>query len=208
MYLIKSNKLFKILYPGRIWNIPSPADKVMYLTFDDGPHPVATRFAIDTLKTFDAKATFFCLGKNITMQPALFHELKAAGHAVGNHTYDHVNGWKTKTANYIADISKTQELTKSNLFRPPYGRMSKKQQWALKRQFPDMKIVMWELLSGDFDTKISPEKCWHNVKKHARSGSIIVFHDSAKALDRMKFALTQTLTYFKEKGYVFRALPM
>lgn len=208
MYLIKSNKLFKMLYPGRIWNIPSRVEKVIYLTFDDGPHPVATRFAIDTLNAFEAKATFFCLGKNIATHPDLFQELKAGGHAVGNHTYEHVNGWKTKTANYLAEISKTQELTKSNLFRPPYGRMSKKQQLALNRQFPDMKIVMWELLSGDFDTKLTPEKCWHNVKKHTRSGSIIVFHDSAKALARMQFALPQTLAYFRDKGYAFRALPM
>lgn len=207
MYLIKSNKLFKVLYPGRIWDIPSGPEKVIYLTFDDGPHPVATRFAIDTLNAFDAKATFFCLGKNIAAQPALFQELKARGHAVGNHTYEHANGWKTKTEKYLAEISKTQELTQSTLFRPPYGRMSKKQQVALSKQFPNIKIVMWDLLSGDFDTKISPEKCWHNVKKHTRSGSIIVFHDSAKALIRMQYALAQTLAYFKDKGFIFKPLP-
>lgn len=208
MYLIKSNVCFKLLYPHRLWKMPVGQEKVIYITFDDGPHPVATRFALDTLKTFNAKASFFCIGKNIEANPALFEETSLAGHTIGNHTFNHLNGWKTSVTEYIADIEKTRALVGSPLFRPPYGRMSKAQQRALLAKFPDTQIVMWDLLSGDFDINIQPEKCWDNVRRNCNSGSILVFHDSTKAFDRMQYALPKTLEYFSARGYSFKSLPV
>lgn len=210
MYLIKSNLLFKLAYPGRTWNIApdSGNKKVLYISFDDGPHPVATPFALKTLNDFNAKASFFCLGKNVRDYPDIYQQILRDGHSVGNHSFNHLNGWKSGTQEYIGDIQQAKALIKSPLFRPPYGRMSKKQQTALLKTLPDTRIIMWDLLSGDFDTKISPAKCWQNVKKNSEPGSIIVFHDSAKAYDRMQYALPETLAYFTKNGYVFKGIPM
>jgi len=212
LYLIKSNFLFKLIYPGRLWKLPGvyPGEdkKVLYLSFDDGPHPAATPFALQTLKEFNAKATFFCLGKNVRDNPAIFEQILKEGHSVGNHSYHHLNGWKSTTRDYVQDIIEAGQLIDSHLFRPPYGRMSKKQQAALLAARPDTRIVMWDLLSGDFDTGITADKCIQNVQKHSVPGSIIVFHDSAKAWDRMRLALPATLRYFTGKGYHFKAIPM
>lgn len=210
MYLIKSNLLFKLLYPDRIWKVPvEPGEKkVLYISFDDGPHPVATPFALKTLKEFNAKASFFCLGKNVHDHPEIYQQILLEGHSVGNHSYHHLNGWKSSTQNYIQDIHKARTLIDSPLFRPPYGRMSRRQQAALLKACPDTRIIMWDLLSGDFDINISPQKCWFNVKKYSEPGSIIVFHDSTKAFDRMQFALPETLRYFSEQGYVFKSIAM
>lgn len=212
LYLIKTNFLFKLIYPGRIWKLPPTAapggEKVLYLTFDDGPHPEATVFALETLKAFNAKATFFCLGKNVKAYKDIYQQILNEGHSVGNHTYNHLNGWKTKISDYVADIKLARALIDSPLLRPPYGRMSKRQQTALQQVLPDTRIVMWDLLSGDFDINITPEKCWRNVKNNSKPGSIIVFHDSAKAYERMRFALPATLEYFAAAGYVFKAIPM
>ena len=210
MYLIKSNFLFKLIYPGRIWKLQpgSLAEKVLYISFDDGPHPVATPFALDTLKQFQAKATFFCLGKNVASHPEIYQQILQEGHSVGNHSYHHLNGWKTAPKDYVEDIQAASRLIESPLFRPPYGRMSKKQQKALLERAPDTRLIMWDLLSGDFDTKITGEKCFSNVQKYSSSGSIIVFHDSQKAFERMRYALPKTLQYFSDKGYRFEAIPM
>lgn len=210
MYLIKSNRLFKLIYPGRTWKLPAEADgrKALYISFDDGPHPVATPFALKTLKDFNAKATFFCLGKNVRDHPEIYRQTLSEGHSVGNHSFSHLNGWKSPVPDYIQDIQEAQALIQSPLFRPPYGRMSKLQQKALSAALPETRIIMWDLLSGDFDTKISAEKCWQNVKKHSNPGSIIVFHDSTKAFERMQYALPATLAYFSEQGYVFKGISM
>ncbi|WP_224071498.1 polysaccharide deacetylase family protein [Arachidicoccus terrestris] len=210
MYLIKSNILFKLLYPGRTWKFPLESDekKVLYLSFDDGPHPVATPFALKTLKDFKAKASFFCLGKNVRDHPDIYRQILLDGHSVGNHSFNHLNGWKSSVPDYIQDIEKARDFIDSPLFRPPYGRMSKKQQSALLKAMPGTHIIMWDLLSGDFDTGISPQRCWSNVKKYSAPGSIIVFHDSTKAYERMQYALPATLEHFSARGYVFKAIPM
>jgi len=178
----------KWLYPGYLWSMPRQQKKI-YLSFDDGPHPVATEFVLDELKKYNAKATFFCIGKNVAAHPGTYKRILSEGHATGNHTHDHVNGWKTNT----------------DLFRPPYGRITRFQarQAAEKLGFT---IVMWSVLSGDFDTTITPQKCWGNVKRTAGNGSIIVFHDSEKAMERMTYALTEALEYFSKKGFVFEKL--
>jgi len=205
MYLIKSPLLLKWYYPSLLWN-KSRTEKVIYLTFDDGPIPNVTDFVLKTLKVFNAKATFFCIGDNIVKHPEVFERVKNDGHAIGNHTFNHLKGWKTDNGTYLQNTLKCQELTQTNLFRPPYGRIKKSQISNLKSQISELKIVMWDVLSGDFDTKLSPEKCYQNVIKHTENGSIIVFHDSLKAFDRLSYALPKVLAYFTEKGFTFSTL--
>lgn len=206
MYLVKSNILLRSLYPHRIWKKDTDGEKILYLTFDDGPHETATPFALEQLKLFKAKATFFCIGKNVVEHPYIYQQILNEGHSAGNHTFNHLNGWKTNTATYLENIRAAQKVIHSGLFRPPYGRMKKEQEKIFLRENPGHQIVMWDILSGDFDTKLSGEKCRDHVLKNAESGSVIVFHDSAKAFDRMKIALPATLEYFLKAGYTFRAL--
>ncbi|MGN8058184.1 polysaccharide deacetylase family protein [Pedobacter sp. 22163] len=205
MYLIKSPLLLKWYYPSLLWN-KSRTEKVIYLTFDDGPIPNVTDFVLKTLKVFNAKATFFCIGDNIVKHPEVFERVKNDGHAIGNHTFNHLKGWKTDDETYLQNTLKCQELTQTDLFRPPYGRIKKSQISNLKSQISELKIVMWDVLSGDFDTKLSPEKCYQNVIKHTENGSIIVFHDSLKAFDRLSYTLPKVLAYFTEKGFSFSTL--
>lgn len=216
MYLIKTPWLLKKFYPKElIWN-KSRNQKTIYLTFDDGPIPIVTPFVLKTLKRFEAKATFFCIGDNISKHTEIFNQLKADGHAIGNHTFHHLNGWKTANDNYLNDIKKCQELTQSDLFRPPYGRIKKSQIKRLlddlqSAQISDLKsqisqIVMWDVLSGDFDTRLSPEKCLDNVLRYTENGSIVVFHDSLKAQERLEYALPRVLEIWQQEGYSFSAL--
>jgi len=205
MYLIKSPLLLKWYYPSLLWN-KSRTEKVIYLTFDDGPIPNVTDFVLKTLKVFNAKATFFCIGDNIVKHPEVFERVKNDGHAIGNHTFNHLKGWKTDNETYLQNTLKCQKLTQTNLFRPPYGRIKKSQISNLKSQISELKIVMWDVLSGDFDIQLSPEKCYQNVIKHTENGSIIVFHDSLKAFDRLSYALPKVLAYFSEKGFTFSML--
>jgi peptidoglycan/xylan/chitin deacetylase (PgdA/CDA1 family) len=202
MYLVKTPFWLKLLYPSFIWN-KDRNEKVLYLTFDDGPHEKATPFVLDTLKKYNAKATFFCIGKNVVQHPSLYERIITEGHSIGNHTQHHLNGWKTDNAVYLNDISEGQKHIQSNLFRPPYGRIKLSQAKQLKQT---MSIIMWDVLSGDFDTSLSPEKCLRHVLKNAQSGSIIVFHDSEKAWHRMSFALPKVLEHFNKQGFKFRAV--
>lgn len=205
MYLVKSPLLLKWYYPSLIWN-KTPSQRVIYLTFDDGPIPDVTDFVLKTLKSFNAKATFFCIGDNVRKNPEIFDRLKNDGHRIGNHTFNHLKGWKTEDTVYLQNFRQCQELTNTNLFRPPYGRIKKSQIRKLKAQFPDLQIIMWDVLSGDFDLGLSPEKCYHNVIRHTTNGSIIVFHDSLKAFDRLQYALPRALQYFSDQGYEFGIL--
>ncbi|HWW40579.1 polysaccharide deacetylase family protein [Pedobacter sp.] len=205
MYLVKSPLLLKWYYPSLVWN-KSRSDKVIYLTFDDGPIPDVTDFVLKTLKSFQAKATFFCIGDNITKYPEIFERVIGDGHRIGNHTYNHLKGWKTTDELYLRNFSKCQELTATNLFRPPYGRIKKSQIKEIRKYYPNMKIIMWDVLSGDFDINLAPHKCFKNVIKHTVNGSVIVFHDSLKAFDRLEYALPRTLQYFHERGYTFETL--
>jgi peptidoglycan/xylan/chitin deacetylase (PgdA/CDA1 family) len=180
---------------------------VLYLSFDDGPHPEATPFVLEQLANFNAKASFFCIGKNVQLYPDIYNEIIAAGHVVGNHTQNHMNGWKNTTDHYITDIQEATKSIHSNLFRPPYGRISFAQIKAL-RSNPSLPqdIIMWDVLSGDFDTTINGEQCAQNVIQHTGPGSIIVFHDSAKAMDRLRVALPKVLSHFSKLGYQFKAI--
>jgi peptidoglycan/xylan/chitin deacetylase (PgdA/CDA1 family) len=205
MYLVKSPLLLKWYYPSLTWN-KSRNEKVIYLTFDDGPIPDVTSFVLNTLKSFDAKATFFCIGDNIQKHPDIFEALKAAGHRIGNHTFNHLKGWKTKDEVYVQNFLKCQELTGTNLFRPPYGRIKKSQISAINALKPDVDMIMWDVLSGDFDLELTPEKCFQNVINHTSNGSIVVFHDSLKAFDRLEYTLPRILKHFHELGYSFGTL--
>jgi len=206
MYLVKSPWLLKKFYANNlVWNLPKD-DKTIYITFDDGPIPIVTPFVLETLKKFSAKATFFCIGDNIDKHPDIFRQIIADGHRVGNHTYNHLRGWDNDDLVYIENTVKCQALTQSNLFRPPYGRIKKSQIKLLKQQIPDVKIIMWDVLSGDFDLKLSPEKCLKNVLKYTEPGSIIVFHDSLKAKERLEYALPRALEIWQRAGYSFKSL--
>ncbi len=205
-YIAKTPGWVKKLFTGSIWEMPG-ADKTIYLTFDDGPHPQVTSFVLEELSKYNASATFFCIGKNVAANPQLFERLTREGHAVGNHTHDHMDGWKTDKDVYVQNIAKAANLIKSNLFRPPYGRITRSQHKALTQHAKPFKVVMWSVLSGDFDVTISPGQCSSNVIKHAKSGSVIVFHDSEKANERLRVALPAVLKYFSEKGYCFKKIP-
>jgi len=207
MYLIKTPFWLRAFYPKCTWNIPSN-DKVIYLSFDDGPHPEATPFVLAELKKYHAKATFFCIGNNVLKHPNIYESILQEGHRVGNHTYDHMNGWKTTTNEYIENIKDATSLIESNLFRPPYGRITKRQIRALSsiKNLPQQ-IIMWDVLSADFDLKLNGEDCARNVIKNTKPGSIIVFHDSQKAWDRMSVALPMVLAYFSQLGYRFETIP-
>jgi peptidoglycan/xylan/chitin deacetylase (PgdA/CDA1 family) len=179
---------------------------VLYLTFDDGPHPTITPFVLDTLRQYQAKATFFCIGKNVEAYPGIYAQIMFEGHAVGNHTQHHVNGWEVSDEAYLDDITTASKHIKSNLFRPPYGRIKKSQMKKIKQQFPDMRIVMWDVLSADFDTRLNADACLGYTVYHSKSGSIVLFHDSEKAFPRMQTALPKMLAHFANEGYTFEAI--
>lgn len=178
----------------------------MYLTFDDGPDPAATSFVLEELKKYNAKATFFCIGENVEKNFGLYQQIIDEGHAVGNHTYNHLNGWKTDDAVYLDNIYKAKKIIDSNLFRPPYGRITKFQLQQLPGEKYKLKPIMWSVVTGDFDTGITGEECYLSVVKNAKEGSVVVFHDSVKAFERLAVALPRVLKYFTEKGFVFRKI--
>lgn len=202
MYLVKTPRLIQNLLPTFTWRIPTE-EKVLYLTFDDGPIPEVTPWVLDTLRQFNAKATFFCVGDNVKKNPSVFQQVLAEGHAVGNHTFNHLNGWDSENISFFHNVRHCAKLVKSSLFRPPYGRLTPKQTQFLTRHY---QIVMWDVLSGDFDQTISKEDCLSNVMVSAKRGSIIVFHDSQKAAERMMYTLPRFLEHFAAKGYRFESL--
>ncbi len=205
MYLVKSPRLLKKLYPELIWDV-KPGKPCIYLTFDDGPIPIVTPFVLNILKQYYAKATFFCIGDNVNKHPDIFEQVKNAGHAIGNHTYNHLKGWDTADDIYLQNTIKADKLLHTNLFRPPYGRIARSQIKLLKSVKPGIKIIMWDVLSGDFDVKLSPGKCLQNVLKHTKSGSIVVFHDSLKAYERLEYVLPRAMEVWSKEGYEFCSL--
>lgn len=205
-YLVRSPWWLKKIYSRLVWSIPTK-EKVLYLSFDDGPHPVATPFVLDELKKYQARATFFCIGKNVQEYPQIYRRLLLEGHRVGNHTQNHLNGWKTDDKKYLENIRDAARLIDSNLFRPPYGRISAFQSSLLRSEPFDYKIIMWEVLSADFDRALTAQRCARNVIHHARKGSIVVFHDSEKAWDRLSEALPMVLKHFSGLGYRFEGIP-
>jgi peptidoglycan/xylan/chitin deacetylase (PgdA/CDA1 family) len=206
-YFIKTPWWLKKIYSSYLWSVDTK-EKILYLTFDDGPHPVATPFVLDELKKYNAKATFFCIGKNVLAEHEIYKRILDEGHAVGNHTHNHFNGWKTKDDVYLADVSEAGKFIDSILFRPPYGRITffqaKNIKSALKK--PIVKIIMWDVISGDFDDSLTGQQCLQNVILNAGRGSIIVFHDSQKAFPRLEFFLPAVLNFFEKKGYRFEKL--
>lgn len=198
----------KVAYPGLVWSRCSP-EKNIYLTFDDGPVPRVTEFVLDVLEEFAAKATFFCVGENIRRHPSLFEKILARGHHVGNHTYNHLNGWKTDLSHYLDNIKRCQDIinqytsVEQPLFRPPYGKIKRAHIQALKDFYT---IIMWDVLSGDFDKRLNPQQCLANTVKATRGSSIVIFHDSLKAERNMKYALPLYLKAMKDKGFTFQTL--
>ncbi len=194
--------MVKILFPSLIYKVKGEKKSVL-MTFDDGPIPETTPKIIKILNDFNAKATFFCLGKNVEKHPDLFELIKQNGHSVGNHTHNHKNGWKTPNPEYFDDIKKADKYINSNLFRPPYGRIKPSQIKFLKRKY---KIVMWDVVAGDFDSNISSEKCYSNVMNNVENGSVIVFHDSLKAKGRVLEVLPRVLSELRNRGYRFEKM--
>lgn len=195
-------------FPRLTWHVPTTQREV-YLTFDDGPVYGPTEFVLDTLKSASAKGTFFCIGDNVRKHPEVFRRILSAGHAVGNHTFNHLSGWSTSTDLYLKNVQLCDdEMTRhmSNqslkLMRPPYGRIKRSQ----IRELANYKIVMWDVLSFDFEKRLSPEKCLSRTLAAVRPGSIIVFHDSIKAERNMMFALPRLLNSLAEQGYTFKSL--
>ena len=203
-YLVKTPWWLKMLYARCLWEMPADGNKV-YLSFDDGPHEQATVFVLDMLKKYDAKASFFCIGKNVAANPGIYARIVEEGHTVGNHTYQHMDGWKNPNGAYFQDIRKTAELVSSPYFRPPYGKIRWSQVKWLALEM-NLRTVMWTILSGDFDAKISGDDCANNVTRNMRPGSIIVFHDSAKAFDKINYALPKVLEEIKRRGWVTEKL--
>ncbi len=205
-YLVKTPWLIKKLFPVGIWDIPAAANSI-YLTFDDGPHPQITPFVLEELRKYNAKATFFCIGNNVEKYKDTYEAILQQDHAVGNHTQDHLNGWNTSDDVYIKNIRQAQQHIQSNLFRPPYGRIKRRQAALLRKLFPEMKIIMWNVVSADFDTNINSEKCTRNVLKHTKAGSMLVFHDSEKAFPRLLKTLPVVIKELSERGFVFEKIP-
>lgn len=205
MNWVKAHWIIKKLFLNYVWEIPNNENKV-YLTFDDGPTPEITEWVLSNLKEYNSKATFFCIGDNVRKFPEIFQKVINEGHSIGNHTFNHLNGWKTSASDYIENVKLYEtEHFKLNtehckLFRPPYGKI-KPSQSKILRKF-GYKIIMWDIISYDFDAKISKEQCLENVLKNVKTGSIIVFHDSKKAFTNLEYALPRTLDFLKEKGFV------
>jgi peptidoglycan/xylan/chitin deacetylase (PgdA/CDA1 family) len=203
---VKTNSIIKKIFRNYIWDIPNSENKI-YLTFDDAPIPEITEWVLEELKKYNAKATFFCIGNNIEKHPSVFMKVINEGHSIGNHTFNHLNGWKTSTEEYLENFKQCEAIisnlqsTTCNLFRPPYGKIKLSQSKKIRKL--GYKIILWDVLSVDYDSSISPQKCLENVLENASSGSIIVFHDSIKAFPNLEYTLPRVLENLSKRGYVF-----
>lgn len=202
MRFITIPRILRSFYPSLVWEMPRDEKKI-FLTFDDGPHPIITPKIIDLLRRYDAKATFFCVGRNVEANKDIFNMILKEGHSVGNHTYNHDRGWRTATKDYIESVERANEHINSNLFRPPHGRIKYSQIRALQQKY---KIITWTVISYDWDKSITSDDCFNNIIRNADSGSIIVFHDSEKAINNMLPALEKVLKYYKSKGFTFEKI--
>ncbi len=202
-FIVHPPRLITRFYHNLTWKINEHSSAV-YLTFDDGPTPETTPYLLATLQEYNAKATFFCVGDNVRKYPYLFKQIQESGHQVGNHTFNHLNGVKTNSETYLQNIKLAQELIPSKLFRPPYGRLTFSQRKNLSKEY---QIIMWDILTRDYDQRVTKEQCLNYVQQYARAGSIIVFHDNIKAMDNLKYALPRTLEYLQSKKFQFLPIP-
>jgi peptidoglycan/xylan/chitin deacetylase (PgdA/CDA1 family) len=204
MYWHKNNFFLQWLYPSFVWH-KSRLEKILYITFDDGPIPEVTEWVLTILQEYEAKATFFCVGENIIKHSQVFQQVKQAGHTIGNHTYNHLNGWKTNREGYLDNVEKFNEAAGPDvqLFRPPYGKITRQQARVVSQTH---QIIMWDVLSGDFDQHLSPEECLRKSIVHTEQGSIIIFHDSLKARQNLQYVLPRYLAHFHSLGYRFEKL--
>lgn len=208
--MIKVPKIIKLIFFNQVWNIPN-TENTIYLTFDDGPTPEITERVLEILDNHHIKATFFCIGDNVRKHPEIVQKIISKQHSAGNHTYSHLKGWKTKTKTYISNTEACEiklnslfKIRNSKLFRPPYGKITPWQSYKLRKL--GYKIIMWDVLSKDYDASISAEKCYENVIKNVSSGSIIVFHDSNKAKENVLNSLEKTIETLKSKGFKFEKI--
>lgn len=201
---VKTPGLVKRMLPGIRWTFDQ-GKPIVYLTFDDGPTPGITPWVLDLLEEYNANATFFCVGSQVMAYPDIYNHILEKGHAVGNHTHNHLRGWTSRDEDYLLDVETASGLINSKLFRPPYGQIRVSQVNKLRKQ--DYQIIMWSVLSKDWDSRVSPEQCEINVVDHTVAGDIIVFHDSVKASKNLKYALPKTLEKLSEKGFEFKRIP-
>lgn len=203
-YPVRIPRWFQKLFPRYQWRGGTDKkNKRLYLTFDDGPIPKITPWVLEQLRIYNAKATFFCVGANVKKYPTIYQQLLTEGHRVGNHTFNHLNGWATSQELYLQNVEACREQVSSPLFRPPYGRLKYGQAKSLQSNY---QIVLWEVLAGDFDPTISGEECWENVHKNASDGSIIVLHDSKKSWQHLSYVLPKLLAYYSKRGFTFEVL--
>ena len=200
--LVQIPAIIQRFFPSIIWN-KEKVNKTIYLTFDDGPHESLTPFILDELKKYKAKATFFYQGSQAEKHPLLLKRCVEEKHQIGNHTYSHLNGWATKNEDYFKDIEKANEFLHSKLFRPPYGRIKPSQIRHISQYYD---IIMWDILSWDFDKNTSTEECYNNIISNAMSGSIIVLHENEKSIENVKQVLPRVLSYFNSHGFKFETL--
>lgn len=203
LYPFHTPRLIQACFPQRLWRVPS-GEPVLYLSFDDGPMPEVTDRVLKILSAYKARATFFCTGRNAALHPEMMERIKEQGHGFGNHGYNHLNGRKHSDAAYVEDVHRASEQVPGKLFRPPYGRLRAKQAKALRSHF---RIVMWDVLSGDFDPRNDGRTCAEKVIRHSRAGSLLLFHDSEKARERVLEALPRVLEHFALRGFSFAPLP-
>ncbi len=200
MFIEQPAKWLRWLFPKAIWRM-DPTEKAVYLTFDDGPIPEATPFILDTLRSFGIKATFFMVGDNVRKYPELYERIKAEGHQLGNHTFNHLGAFKHWTLTYIANTEKANELIAAHLFRPPHGLMRWSEYFWLRKKY---RIIMWDLVTRDYSKWLTAEDVLNNVKRYARNGSIITFHDSLKSIDKLRTALPESIKWLRQEGYAFK----
>ena len=209
-FMIKVPKIIKHLFFNQVWNIPN-TENTIYLTFDDGPTPEITEKVLEILDKHHIKATFFCIGDNVRKHPEIVQKILSKQHAVGNHTYSHLKGWNTPTKTYISNteacrmkLNSQFTIKNSQIFRPPYGKITPWQSYKLRKL--GYKIIMWDVVSKDYNASISAEMCYENVIQNVSSGSIIVFHDSHKAKENVLNSLEKTIETLKRKGFNFEKI--
>ena len=202
VYPVKVPNWVQKLIPSALWHFPRH-EKVLYLSFDDGPSPELTSWILETLDQWQAKATFFCVGENIDKYPHLYREITLRGHTIGNHSYNHLNGWTTSNKQYFQNVARNAEQTGARLYRPPYGKLKPSQINYLKKHY---QLVYWDVLSGDFDVELSPDDCLQNILRHSRGGSIVVLHDNSKSAKTVNYVLPRLLEYYIERGWELRKI--